>query len=210
MFTGIIRHLGKVEEIRRISDKNFITLSIPNIESIPKIGNSIACNGICLTVIKIKNKSIVIEISEETALRTDAKHWKRGEIINIEPSMGVNDRFDGHFVQGHIDCTGKIISIKKQKGNYLFSFSFPPEYRNLVVEKGSIAISGISLTTFDVRQNVFTVSIIKHTIENTNLKYKKIGGLVNLEFDIIGKYIINCLKRSHPRNYQVRHLTDTN
>lgn len=193
MFTGIIRFLGSVQEIRKIGNKNFITIFIPYIKSIIKIGDSVACNGICLTIVKIKDKSITVEISEETSLKTDVRHWIRAELINIELPMGVNDRFDGHFVQGHIDCIGKIVSIKKQKGNYLFTFSFPPKYHNLVVENGSIAINGISMTSFDVKRNMFTVSIIEHTIENTNLKCKKVGNLVNLEFDIIGKYIVRCL-----------------
>lgn len=196
MFTGIISHLGKLTQLKRNGRKIYLSISEPELQNLLKESDSIACNGACLTVIGKNKNSFTLEVTSETLERTNLKKLKIQDKINLELPMSPNSRFDGHLVQGHIDSTGKLRSKKIIKGNAILEISFHEKYKNQIVEKGSIVVNGISLTVTKVRARSFFVNIISYTMENTNLKYAKIGDELNLEFDIIGKYVENYLKQS--------------
>ena len=204
MFTGIISHLGKVKQLKRSGRKLYLTISEPDLQKLLKQSDNIACNGVCLTVIKKDENSFTLEVTPETLERTNLKNLKIRDKINLELPMSANSRFDGHLVQGHIDSTGRLISKKIIKGSTIFEISFPEKYKNQIVEKGSITVNGISLTVTRVKARSFLVNIISYTMENTNLKYAKIGDELNLEFDIIGKYVENYLEKSKSE----KHLLD--
>lgn len=196
MFTGIVECVTKVHNISY--DKNNMHITFNNPFSKIKINQSISHNGICLTVTDINfyEKTYSVIVSEETLLRTNLKFLKIKDEINLERSLMINERLDGHIVQGHIDTTAKIIQIKNRNGSWLFFFETMKKITSLVVEKGSIAINGISLTiiTFS-NEYLFHVSIIPYTYEKTNIQFLKIGDIVNIEFDIIGKYINNYINK---------------
>jgi len=196
MFTGIIRHLGKVKNIKYSGNKMYLSISADGLRNLLHPADSIACNGACLTIIESDKDFFTVEVTAETLNRTNLKHIKIGNIINLELPMSADSRFDGHFVQGHIDTVGKLLSKKIISGNSALEISFPEKYKNLIIEKGSIAVNGISLTVTNVQARSFFVNIISYTMENTNLKYARIGDELNLEFDIIGKYVVNYLEKS--------------
>ncbi|MFN3966129.1 MAG: riboflavin synthase [Endomicrobiia bacterium] len=192
MFTGIIEDLGIVKEI----SKNSLTIST-KLNEIKK-GDSISVNGVCLTITEIKNagnqknlkiKSFTADISEETFNKTNLGSLKINEKVNLERAIKLDNRFSGHIVTGHIDTTTKIKSIKKE----MFEFSCPEEFIKYVIPKGSVAIDGISLTVANVFEKSFNVAIIPFTLKNTNLQFKKEGDSINIEFDIISKYLENLL-----------------
>ncbi|MEO2068242.1 MAG: riboflavin synthase [Desulfurobacteriaceae bacterium] len=158
------------------------------------IGDSIAVNGVCLTVVDINGKNVSFDVSLETLRRSNIGNLKPKDFVNLERSLTLSSRLGGHILQGHVDITTKIIGIKKEGNGFIFSFKLPPVYKHLVVEKGSIGIDGISLTIANLFPDSFSVAVIPHTFSNTTLKYKKVGSLVNLEFDIIGKYVERMLK----------------
>ena len=188
MFTGIIEALGILEKFAEEgSNKTFFIKS--DIASQMKIDESICHNGVCLTVEDISNDIYRVTAIQETLDKTNVGAWKPGETINLERSMKMNGRFDGHIVQGHIDCTATCISIKDVDGSREFTFEFDKKFAGLVIEKGSISLNGISLTVFNLGINTFSVAIIPYTYEHTNMKYLETGMTVNIEFDIIGKYI---------------------
>ncbi|MEA3474961.1 MAG: riboflavin synthase [Candidatus Cloacimonadota bacterium] len=195
MFTGIIKHLGKAKNIKHSGNKIYLTIFATGFEESLHPADSIACNGACLTVIENRQDSFTVEVTSETLNRTNLKHIKIGNIINLELPMSTDSRFDGHLVQGHIDTVGKLVSKKIISGNSVLEISFPEKYKNLIIEKGSIAVNGISLTITNFQARSFFVNIISYTMENTNLKYIKIGDELNLEFDIIGKYVVNYLEQ---------------
>ena len=188
MFTGIVEALAKVIEI--IPDKTNTHFKIESsISQELKSDQSVSHNGVCLTVTKVVGKSHYVTAVDETLNKSNLKQLKPGDRINLERCMKADGRFDGHIVQGHVDQTAVCDSISDQKGSYLFRFSFEPGENALVVEKGSICVNGVSLTCFNVKTNSFEVAIIPFTWEHTNFKDLKIGDRVNLEFDILGKYI---------------------
>ena len=188
MFTGIIEATGIVKEI--IQTGNNRTFWIKSfLSSKFKTDQSIAHNGVCLTVEETKQDLHRVTAVKETLSKTNLKNWETGTVINIERSLLPSSRLDGHFVQGHVDARGICEKIKDRKGSWEFSFSFPKKFIPLIIEKGSICINGISLTAFDVKKNTFKVAIIPYTFEHTNLKNVKKGDAVNMEFDMIGKYI---------------------
>lgn len=192
MFTGIVESLGAIKEIAASGTNKTFWIESP-LSSSFKIDQSVAHNGVCLTVEDVQENLHRVTAVEETLNKTDLNQWQIGTHINIERSLLPTNRLDGHFVQGHVDTTGICKKIKDKQGSHEFEFEFPKKFAELVIEKGSICINGISLTAFDVKKQSFKVAIIPFTFEHTNLQFVKEGNLVNLEFDMIGKYILRKL-----------------
>ncbi|HHH84830.1 MAG TPA: riboflavin synthase [Firmicutes bacterium] len=193
MFTGLIEQVG-ILTARRCSGTNLVLEIAASEWQELKIGDSVACNGACLTVVEIKEKSLCFEAMEETSRRTLFKEMPLGSKINMERALSVGSRLDGHFVQGHVDGTGLIREINRSGESRVLTIAFPREQSPLIVEKGSVAVDGISLTVMDTGYDYFRVGIIPYTWENTNLKEKKAGDRLHLEYDIIGKYVYRSLK----------------
>ncbi|MBE6876939.1 MAG: riboflavin synthase [Ruminococcus sp.] len=189
MFTGIIEEIGNIKSVRTGADTCILTVSAQKILSDIHIGDSIAVNGTCLTVCEFDNNSFSADVMPETMRRTNLGSLKSGSPVNLERAMSANDRFGGHIVSGHIDGTGIIKSTKKEKNAVWVQISAKSEILKYIVEKGSIAIDGISLTVAKISSQDFSVSIIPHTGEETILLKKKPGDIVNLECDIIAKYV---------------------
>lgn len=188
MFTGIIETLGNVVDLKR-KDGNLELIVSSAITHELKIDQSVAHNGICLTVVELKDNWHRVTAIDETLKKTNLGNIAIGDEVNLERCMQMNGRLDGHIVQGHVDQTGECLSVEDQNGSWLFTFRYKPSVNNLVVEKGSICINGISLTAFNAVDDLFSVAIIPYTYQHTNIKSVKPGTLVNLEFDIIGKYV---------------------
>ncbi|HHG74457.1 MAG TPA: riboflavin synthase [Persephonella sp.] len=195
MFTGLIEEVGKVSKIEKRSDGIMIQIKAEKILDDLKIGDSVALNGVCLTVVEIENGKISFDVSQETAVRSNLPELKAGDPVNLERALRLSDRLGGHIVQGHVDTVGFIKSINLKGQHTEFIFQFPEEFQDLVVEKGSIAIDGISLTVNYIMDNRISINIIPHTIQNTNLKERKTGDKVNIEFDILGKYIKKMISK---------------
>jgi len=194
MFTGIIEGVSKVEWIEKENSNIHFTFSCCLTPQF-KIDQSIAHNGVCLTVIKIKANTYTVTAIDETLQKTNLGNLKIGDSVNLERCMLANARFDGHIVQGHIDQTGTISSIIDYNGSWTFTISYNPHLGNITVEKGSITINGTSLTVVDSKENSFSVCIIPYTYNNTVFKHLKINDSVNLEFDIVGKYVARLLAK---------------
>jgi riboflavin synthase len=194
MFTGIIEAIGKIESIEKNgSNKTFwINSSISNEL---KADQSVSHNGVCLTVEGVKENSHRVTAIEETLAKSNLDSWQKGDEVNIERCMVMNGRLDGHIVQGHVDTTAVCVDKQDLNGSWQFRFQFPDGFSKLVIEKGSIAINGISLTIVDVDANKFSVAIIPYTFEHTNMKHVSIGTTVNIEFDIIGKYVVKMMSK---------------
>ena len=191
MFTGIIECLGEVKAI--IKDGLNLHLTIEsNISSELKIDQSVSHNGVCLTVVNKKGNTHTVTIVKESLARTQLGELKSGDIVNLERCMLANGRFDGHIVQGHVDTTATCQSIKDEDGSKLISFELENDTK-LIVEKGSICINGISLTIVNCENKLFSIALIPYTLENTTFKTMKVGDKVNIEFDIIGKYIAKMM-----------------
>ncbi len=188
MFTGIIETLGRVDKIE-IEQSNIHYYIASDFASELKIDQSVAHNGICLTVVAIENNIHKVTAIDETLVKTNLKDLAVGDIVNLERCTQANGRFDGHIVQGHVDQVATCISKEDQEGSWLFTFQYDPSLNNITVEKGSITVNGISLTVVNSLADRFSVAIIPYTIEHTNLKHVGVGTTVNLEFDIIGKYV---------------------
>jgi len=198
MFTGLVEEVGKVREIKKSSKGAKLKVECKSVLEGTKIGDSIAVNGVCLTVVELGENYLSFDISYETLRRSSLSLIKPGSPVNLERALKLGDRLGGHILQGHVDTTTKITAIKREGEGYTFTFKLPKAYTHLVVEKGSIGIDGISLTIADIFPDSFTVAVIPHTFEKTNLKFKKPGDAVNLEFDIIGKYVEKMLKEKIP------------
>jgi len=189
MFTGIIEATATVSRI--IPDGSNVHFELAcSIAPELKIDQSVAHNGVCLTVVALTGNTYRVTAVAETLAKTNLGDWKEADLINIERSLRVGDRLDGHFVQGHVDTTATCIERKTLDGSWLFRFRFPERFAALVIEKGSIAINGVSLTVFDVAKDEFTVTIIPYTYEHTNFHDLSEGNKVNIEFDILGKYLV--------------------
>lgn len=195
MFTGIIEALAKVEVIAKEGTNVHFTFSCPFVQEL-KIDQSVAHNGVCLTVIKIEGNTYTLTAIEETLQKTNLAHLKVGDLVNIERCMPADGRFDGHIVQGHVDQTGTVTSIKSNNGSWIYTIRYDASKGNVTVEKGSITINGTSLTVVDSKKDSFSVCIIPYTYENTVFKNLKTGDSVNLEFDIVGKYVARLLNKS--------------
>jgi len=189
MFTGIIEATGLVKEVQPQGSNVDLWIE-SNITSELKIDQSVAHNGVCLTVVEIKGDSYRVTAVDETLRKTNLGGWKVGDLVNLERSLKVGSRLDGHFVQGHVDATATCIEKQTLEGSWLFRFRFPNEYAALVIEKGSICINGVSLTVFNVGKDECTVTIIPYTYEHTNFKTIEEGSVVNIEFDVLGKYLM--------------------
>lgn len=188
MFTGIIETLGIVNGLTKQDGNLHITVSCP-LTSELKIDQSVAHNGVCLTVVSIENEMYTVTAIQETIDKTNVGDWKEGDYINLERAMKLGDRLDGHIVQGHVDQTGICKSIEETNGSWLYTFSYDASLNNITIEKGSITVNGVSLTVVNSLVNEFSVAIIPYTYEHTNFKTFSIGTKVNLEFDVIGKYV---------------------
>ena len=193
MFTGIVEGIGKVKKISKATKNRSAIQMIVDLGKHGKglkTGQSVALNGVCLTVTKLSKTECTFEMIEETTKKTDLGNLKLGGIVNIERSLKVGDRLEGHFVLGHVDGVGIIKKIQKKPKEVQIWFEVPKNLSKYVVKKGSIAIDGISLTVVEIKNNLASVCLIPHTIEVTNFKTKNIGDKVNIETDILGKYIL--------------------
>ena len=188
MFTGIIETLGIIKAIRKENENLHISI-VSSITNELKIDQSVAHNGICLTVIAIENDTYTVTAIQETILKTNLGEWKINDIVNLERAMKLGDRLDGHIVQGHVDQIGVCKSITETEGSWSYTFEYEPVFKNITIEKGSITINGVSLTVVNSKNTEFSVAIIPYTYDNTNFKNFKIGTKINLEFDVIGKYV---------------------
>ena len=188
MFTGIIETLGTIQEIQKEKDNIHITVD-SSITAELKIDQSVAHNGICLTVVALKDNSYTVTAIGETIRKTNIESWAVGDKVNLERAMRLGDRLDGHIVQGHVDQTGICTEAHETNGSWHYSFEYDEVLNNLTIEKGSITVNGVSLTVVNSKKNQFSVAIIPYTHEHTNFKSFVIGTKINLEFDVIGKYV---------------------
>ncbi|SHF78003.1 riboflavin synthase alpha chain [Flavobacterium fluvii] len=188
MFTGIIETLGTVQEIKKDKDNVHITIASSITDEL-QIDQSVAHNGICMTVVAINKNLYTVTAIGETIKKTNISHWQTGDNINLERAMKLGDRLDGHIVQGHVDQIGNCIVAKETNGSWYYTFEYDESLENITIEKGSITVNGVSLTVVDSGKNNFSVAIIPYTFEHTNFNSFKEGTKVNLEFDVIGKYV---------------------
>ena len=194
MFTGIIETLGKVIELKNDQGNIHYTISSP-ISNELKIDQSIAHNGVCLTVVALSDGIHTVTAIAETLNKSNLGQVKIDDFFNLERCLQMNGCLDGHIVQGHVDQTAKCISLIEMDGSWKYTFQYDPSVGNITVEKGSVCVNGISLTVIDSQDDKFSVAIIPYTYDNTNLKYIKPENIVNLEFDIIGKYVSKLTKK---------------
>ena len=188
MFTGIIETLGIIKEIRKEQGNLHITVASDITQEL-KIDQSVAHNGICLTVVKINQNEYTVTAIQETIDKTAIGSWQVNDVLNLERAMKLGDRLDGHMVQGHVDQTGTCMGITDANGSWVFTFAYDPALSNITIEKGSITVNGTSLTVVNSDKNSFSVAIIPYTYEHTNFHTYSLGTIVNLEFDVIGKYV---------------------
>ncbi|WP_119326855.1 riboflavin synthase [Companilactobacillus musae] len=188
MFTGIVKGIGKITQVEQTKDNYRLTISDSSLSFQP--GDSVSVDGICLTVVENSNNDFQVEVMPETVKRTNIKQLKLSDEVNLEPALGVSDRLDGHFVLGHVDTTGILLAKEVNKNAYLLTFSIDPGYSKYLVEKGSIAIDGVSLTIISITEKSFQVGIIPYTSKETILGSLQVKQIVNLEVDILGKYIL--------------------
>ncbi len=193
MFTGLIREMAKVVSLQN----DFLTLKA---KYSPKIGDSIAINGACLTVVKISNDTFTVQLSPESQKILAMENYKNQ--VHIEPAMQMGDRFEGHIVQGHVDCIGKVTSIKNNGNSSDYFISLPKEYMKYLIPKGSVTIDGVSLTVNEVLKDSFRLTIIPHTIENTLFKTYKVGSKVNIETDMFARYLYNMFSKKDSLSWE--------
>lgn len=195
MFTGIIEAVGVVENIQNDGGNIHFTLSCPFNQEL-KVDQSLAHNGCCLTVVEVKEDQYIVTAINETLEKTNLGAWEKGTVVNLERCMMMNGRLDGHIVQGHVDHTGFVKSIENKDGSFLVRIEYDASNSDFVtVPQGSITVNGISLTVAKSEENAFSVAIIPYTWEFTNMQYLKMGDQVNLEFDIIGKYVSKLMNK---------------
>jgi riboflavin synthase len=194
MFTGIIEATGRIEKLEKEQNNLHLWCSCPFTAEL-KIDQSLSHNGVCLTVVEIKNNQYRVTAIKETLDKTNLGQLQTGSWLNLERCMPAHGRFDGHIVQGHVDQTAKCIERKEEKGSWIFTFEYDAGGGNVTVEKGSITVNGVSLTVVNSQANKFSVCIIPYTYEHTNFNQLKENDLVNLEFDIVGKYVARLLKK---------------
>ncbi len=188
MFTGIIEELGEIAALKRTADNLDIKVRAKMTSEL-KVDQSIAHNGVCLTVVSIEDSHYTVTAIKETLDKTNLKELKTGSTVNLERGMKLGARLDGHIVQGHVDHTAVCKHIERLEGSTYFTFSYDESSENITIEKGSITVNGVSLTVVNSGKNEFSVAIIPYTLEHTTFKFLKIGHTVNLEFDVIGKYV---------------------
>ena len=188
MFTGIIEAVGRVTSVESNGTNRSFWLASPISHEL-KIDQSVSHEGVCLTVESVENGRHKVTAIDETLKKTNLGAWKEGRLVNLERCMPMNGRLDGHIVQGHVDTTAICLDKQERQGSWEFSFGFDEQFAHLVIEKGSISLNGTSLTIFNVGKNRFTVAIIPYTFEHTSIRNLNVNDTVNIEFDIIGKYI---------------------
>lgn len=188
MFTGIIEDLGVVESLEREATNLHLTIQ-SRLASELKIDQSVSHNGVCLTVVKRNASSYTVTAIKETLDKTNLNTLTEGAIVNLERGLKLGDRLDGHMVQGHIDQIGICVGVQSQNGSWTYTFEYEPSLGNITIEKGSVTVNGVSLTVVNSKNTGFSVAIIPYTYEHTNFKHFTIGSVVNLEFDVIGKYV---------------------
>ncbi|WP_417366687.1 riboflavin synthase [Flavobacterium beibuense] len=188
MFTGIVETLGTIKEIKKDNDNLHVTI-LSGLTPELKIDQSVSHNGVCLTVVALSEDSYTVTAIKETLEKTNLRDWKEGDMINLERGMKLGDRLDGHIVQGHVDQTGVCKSVEEANGSWYYTFEYDKNLSNITIEKGSITVNGVSLTVVNSKLNEFSVAIIPYTHEHTNFKYIQPGTVINLEFDVIGKYV---------------------
>lgn len=188
MFTGIIEKMGRVKEIISHGTNKSFWVESPLTQEL-KIDQSLSHNGVCLTVEEIKDGMHRVTAIEETILKTNLDNWQKESVINLERCMQLSGRLDGHIVQGHIDCTANCVEVFEKAGSWEYSFLFPKQFATFIIEKGSVTVNGISLTCFNVTDEIFSVAIIPYTFEHTNMSDLKKGDVVNIEWDVVGKYV---------------------
>ena len=193
MFTGIIETMGVVENLQKDGGNLHIQIQSDITEEL-KIDQSVSHNGVCLTVVEISGSSYTVTAVDETLQKSNLGKLAVGEPINLERAMLLGSRLDGHLVQGHVDSTAVCTKIEEQDGSWYFYFEYTPQSNNVTVEKGSITVDGVSLTVVDSGPGNFSVAIIPYTYENTRFKEYEIGTIVNLEFDVIGKYVARIME----------------
>lgn len=193
MFTGIIEKTGIIIEVITIGTNTSFWIE-SELAAELKIDQSLSHNGVCLTVEEIKDGQHRVTAIEETILKTNAGNWAAGNMLNLERCMQLNGRLDGHIVQGHVDCTATCDEVIEKAGSWEYSFTFPEKFAALIIEKGSVTVNGISLTCFNVTNNRFTVAIIPYTYEHTNMSRLQKGDMVNIEWDVVGKYVARMMK----------------
>jgi riboflavin synthase len=193
MFTGIIASLGEV----KAATQNQLVIFAKPLAAQVSIGESVAINGVCLTVVAIDSGKNLVEfdLSPETSQRTTLGHLQQADWVNLERALAVGERLSGHLMQGHVDTTGEVVKVQSQNDSYLFTFRVDGQYSAWLVEKGSVAIDGISLTPFHINHGQFEVAVIPHTFATTTLQYRKTGDKVNIEFDILAKYVQKQLRK---------------
>ena len=201
MFTGLIEEIGIIQTIRPLGGGKRISVKAAKIMDDLKIDDSVSINGVCQTVVSRTVNSFDVEAVEETIRKTTFGNLKPAEMVNLERALRMGDRLGGHIVQGHVDCTGNVVTISKERTGILLWISYPSEFSRYIVNTGSICINGISLTVAKAETGKFMCAIIPHTWEVTILKNLKQGSIVNLEFDVIGKYIENMLKSGITNNH---------
>ena len=194
MFTGIIEEIGKIVRIER-EQANLHLYVKSSFTNELKIDQSVAHNGVCLTVVAIDGDVYQVTAIAETLAKTHLGSLQVGDAVNLERGMLLNTRLDGHIVQGHIDQTGTCSAIQEEAGSTRFTFEYDPSTGNVVIEKGSITVNGVSLTVVDATRDSFSVAVIPYTLAHTNLQHLQIGNIVNLEFDVIGKYVARLIQR---------------
>ncbi len=191
MFTGLVEEVGEVVSLR--TGQSGGVLEVKSSLGDIKVGDSVAVNGACLTAVEVKDGLVAFELSPETMKRTNLKNLRRGDLVNLERALRADSRLGGHFVLGHVDFTASIVSFRNLGDHRELIVEIPPDQRKFFVEKGSVAIDGISLTVNYVRGETISINVIPHTYENTNLRIKRPGDLVNVEVDILGKYVVSYL-----------------
>ena len=188
MFTGLVREVGEVGWLRRTDQAVQMLIEAPRIAGRVRIGESVAVNGCCLTVTAHRDRQLMFDLLQESLDRTNLGAFKPGDPVNLERALRVDGRLGGHFVQGHVDCTAKVLALEEKGPDLRLDIALPSEFARYVAFKGSIAVNGVSLTVAEVNDQRFTVWVIPHTLENTNLGDLEVGQTVNLEFDILAKY----------------------
>ncbi len=194
MFTGIIEGLGEVTNLQREKDNLHITVR-SSLSSELKIDQSLAHNGVCLTVVALGEDTHTITAIDETLEKSNLGELQIGSRVNLERATKIGSRLDGHIVQGHVDQRGTCTKVEELEGSWMYTFEYDPGFDNITIEKGSITVNGVSLTVVGSKENSFSVAIIPYTYENTNFKQIRVGSTVNLEFDVIGKYVARLLQK---------------
>ncbi|WP_077213631.1 riboflavin synthase [Bacillus dakarensis] len=207
MFTGIIEELGTIKNISKKGNTLVLTIQASRILEDMNLGDSISVNGVCLTVTDFSNTDFLLDVMPETFNSTSLSILKKGSLVNLERAMSSSGRFGGHFVTGHVDTTGKIVKKEPKENAIYIEISYPEEFSHLTLYKGSICLDGTSLTIFGLTENTVTVSIIPHTAKESVLGLKKPGDMINIEFDMIGKYLHSFLSRDKEGNQQKKGIT---